>query len=191
LKSTSDIERKLQEQLLLARHVDKDRLMLADSVLNAALDGSRPLTINERAALEASPLTLRRFRQLVIDRKANLPQAAANDASWFGSPGMLRAASGTAAIEQLVTDDGYWTLDFLQQGQGWQVIIKLMPAAPFAAILLHDKTTLRVVDGAGSVILQGQLDGDGEHEAAWPFAADPAQHFQQHGASFFVMPVGS
>lgn len=188
MKPTNDIERKLQEQLLLARRVDNDRLMLADSVLLAALDGSRVLTPNERTALEGSPLTLRRFRQLVIERKA---PAAANDSSWFGSGGMLRAAAGTAALDQLLTDDGYWTLDFLRHGQGWQVIIKLAAAAPFAARLLQDRTVLRVVDGTGSVILQGPLDGDGEHEAAWPFADEPSAHFQQHGAGFCVEPVRS
>jgi hypothetical protein len=187
LKPTNDIDRKLQEQLLLARRVENDRLMLADSVLLAALDGSRPLTPNERAALEGSPLTLRRFRQLVIESKAR--PAAANDADWFGSTGLLRAASGTAALDHLLTDDGYWTLDFLPQGQGWQVIIKLAPAAPFAVRLLREHAMLRVVDGAGSVILQGQLDADGECEAAWPFGSDPAEHFQQHGAGFIVEPV--
>lgn len=187
MKPTNDIDRKLQEQLLLARRVENDRLMLADSVLLAALDGSRPLTPNERAALEASPLTLRRFRQLVIERKAR--PAAANDADWYGSAGLLRAASGTAALDHLTTDDGYWTLDFLPQGQRWQVIIRLAPSAPFAARLLNERAMLRVVDGGGSVILQGQLDADGECEAAWPFDGEPAAHFQQHGAGFAVEPV--
>ncbi len=187
MKPTDDIERRLQAQLLLARRVENDRLMLADSVLMAALDGSRVLTPNERAALEASPLTLRRFRQLAIDRKAR--PVAANDADWFGSAGLLRAAAGTAALEHLLTDDGFWTLDFLPQGQGWQVIVRLAPAAPFAARLLREHGMLRVVDGAGGVILQGRLDTDGECEAAWPFGADPAAHFQQHGAGFIVEPV--
>ncbi len=187
MKPTNDIDRKLQEQLLLARRVENDRLVLADGVLVAALDGSRVLTTKERAALEASPLTLRRFRQLAIDRKAR--PAAANDANWFGSTGLLRAASGSAALEQLLTDDGHWTLDFLPQGQSWQVIIRLAPDAPFAARLLREHGMLRVVDGAGSVILQGQLDADGECEAAWPFGGDPAAHFQQHGAGFIVEPV--
>ena len=61
LTTTSDLERKLREQLLLRRRVEGDRLMLADAVLTAALDGSRPLTANERAALAQSPLTMRRL----------------------------------------------------------------------------------------------------------------------------------
>ncbi len=191
MKLTDDIDRKLQEQLLLARRVDNDRLMLADATMLAALDGTRVLTSNERAVLEASPLTLRRFRQLAIERKANAK--AANDSEWTGSAGMLRAAAGTAALAQLLTDDGYWTLDFLPQGQGqgalWQVILKLAPEAPFAVRLLRDHALVRVVNGEGSVILQGRLDLDGEFEAAWPFDAAPSQHFQQHGASFNVEPV--
>jgi hypothetical protein len=38
-------------------------------------------------------------------------------------------------------------------------------------------------------VLQGRLDSDGECEAAWPFAAVPASHFQQSGAVFSVEPL--
>ena len=51
MKTTHGLERKLREQLLLARRVEHDRLMLADEGLEAALGGQRPLTPNERAAL--------------------------------------------------------------------------------------------------------------------------------------------
>ena len=55
----TELEARLQEQLLLARALPGDRLMLADATLLGALDGSRPLTPAERTALQASPLTLR------------------------------------------------------------------------------------------------------------------------------------
>lgn len=191
MKPTDDIDRKLQEQLLLARRVDNDRLVLADATMLAAIEGTRVLTPNEHAALAASPLTVRRFRQLAMERRAGFK--AANDTDWSGSAGMLRAAASTAALDQLLTDDGYWTLDFLAQGDGpsalWQVILKLAPEAPFAVRLLRDHALVRVVNGEGGIILQGRLDMDGEFEAAWPFDAAPAQHFQQHGASFNVEPV--
>ena len=193
LKSAQDEQdARLRERMLLARAAPGDRLMLADATLLAALDGSRVLTPNERQALAASPLTLRRFRQLSTERRAAgvkpQPQAA-NDPAWSGSSGMLRAASSAVALESLVTDDGFWTLHFLPQGAGWLVILSLSPEAPFAARLLREQGLLRVIDGGGAIVLQGRLDADGECERSWPFATAPAQHFQLYGAGFAVEPV--
>ena len=182
------LDARLRERALLARAVPDDRLMLADTTLLAALDGSRVLTPNERQALAASPLTLRRFRQLSLERRAAVVPAA-NDAQWSGSTGMRRAASTTAALEALVTDDNYWTLHFLPQDGGWQVILSLSAQAPFAARLLSEQPQLRVIDGGGAIVLQGRLDADGECERAWPFDTAPAPHFQMYGAGFAVEPV--
>jgi len=172
-----DVAKRLQERLLLGRAVPGDYLVLADATLQAALDGSRPLTAGELAALQASPLTLRRFRHLAL---ANRPAPA-----WRHSPGMLRAADSGGALDRLVTDDGWWQLHFVGTGP-WQVILKLDAAAPFAAQLLREQPLLRVTDGAGASVLTGRLDADGESEAAWPFASAPAVHFQAHGATFAV-----
>jgi hypothetical protein len=174
LKSAQDEQdARLRERMLLARAAPGDRLMLADATLLAALDGSRVLTPNERQALAASPLTLRRFRQLSLERRAGGAQSqsqpqAANDPVWSGS---------------------CWTLHFLPQGAGWQVILSLSPEAPFAARLLREQGLLRVIDGGGAIVLQGRLDADGECERSWPFAIAPAQHFQLYGAGFAVEPV--
>jgi hypothetical protein len=191
---TLPLERKLTQHLLLDRAVPGDRLMLADSTLLAALDGSRPLTRGEREALQQSPLTLRRFRRLSQQSRASAASSAANDDAWLGSSGMLRAAAGTAALQELVTDDRCWTLHFLpQQGPGaapaWQVILKLADGAPFAPRLIREQALISVVDGGGAIILQGRLDADGECEHAWPFTQAPAPHFHQCGAGFSVMPV--
>jgi hypothetical protein len=199
------LARRLQERALLTATAPDDRLMLADATLLAALDGSRVLTPNERAALAASPLTLRRFRHLSWQRqaaaqpapeltaRATAPaarQSAANDAAWNGSGGMLRAASGVAhTLDALVTDDNCWTLHFVAQDDGWQVILALSAQAPFAARLLNEQPLLRVIDGGGAIVLQGRLDADGECERAWPFSTPPAPHFQLHGGSFAVQPV--
>ena len=187
LKKTLGIDDKLRERLLLAARVEGDRLMLADAVIAAALDGSRPLTPGERAALENSPLTLRRFRQLAIDRRQ--PRPAANDESWGGSHGMLRAAATNDDLLELVSDDGHWTLHFVAQGDDWQVILQLAADAPFAPRLMREQPMLRVLDGGGAIVLQGRLDADGECESAWPFADGPALHLQQAGAGFAVEPV--
>jgi hypothetical protein len=177
----STTERRLQERLLLERRVDGDRLVLLDATLMAALDGSRPLTAAERAALQASPLTARRLRQLALERRA----AAANISAWRGSQGRLRAAS-SGAIDALRTDDGWFTLHVVADGSGWRTILQLAADAPFAPALLAARAPLRVRDGAGNTILEGRLDADGECEAAWPFAEAPSSHLQAHDAAFAV-----
>lgn len=187
VKTRQDPDRKLLERLLVSPRVAGDRLMLADSVLLAALDGSRPLTHAELAALQASPLTLRRFRQLSIERRGD--SRAANDEAWNGSAGMLRAASSGADLARLLTDDGHWSLHFVVQDDAWRLILSLDAAAPFAARLLREQPLLRVVDGGGAILLQGRLDADGELECGWPFDGEPAPHFQQFGARFAVEPV--
>jgi hypothetical protein len=184
LNETTDIDRKLQAQLLLSRRVEGDFLVLADTVLTAAIDGSRPLTANERTALEGSPLTIRRMRHLMLEGRT-----AANDDAWSGSSGMLRAASDAQALTELVTDDSYWALHFVAQDGHWQVILKLAAEAPFAARLVREQPVVRVTDGGGAIILQGRLDADGEYETAWPFDTAPAPHFQQFGAGFMVAPL--
>jgi hypothetical protein len=186
LTTTTVLDRKLRERLLLARRAEGDRLVLADPVLLAALDGSRPLTANERSALEASPVTVRRLRQLAIERRA---ASAAHGAGWSGSSGMLRAADSAAAPTGLVTDDGYWTLHFGGADGAWVVILQLAASAPFAARLMRERPLLRVLDGGGALILEGRLDTDGECEGAWPFEGAPAAHMQRFGATFTVKPL--
>ena len=173
----TNTDTRLRERLLLGSRVEGDRLMLADAVLIAALDGSRPLRPAERAALQGSPLTTRRLRTLALARRA-----AAND-TWRGSGGMLRAADSGQALLELATDDGCWRLHFLD---GARVILQLVADAPFAARLLRESPPLRVLDGAGQELLAGRLDRDGELEGAWPFEDEPAAHLQRHGAVFSV-----
>jgi hypothetical protein len=179
-------QRRLEEAALLARRVEGDRLVLGDAVLAAALDGSRPLTAGERAALQASPLTLRRLRRLALERRAQAG-VSANDADWQGSHGMLRAASSAGASAP-VSDDGWWTLHLLGQEGAWRLVLQLSAAAPFASRLLAARARLRVLDGAGQLLLEGRLDADGECEAAWPLKNPPAVHLQEQGAAFTVEP---
>ena len=180
----TQLDRKLQANALLARRADGDRLMLADAVLLQALDGSRALTHGERAALQDSPLTLRRMRHLADARRAQHSPAA-----WRGSTGLLRAADSGVQLDVLRTDDRMWRLHFVDHGGVPGVVVQLDPAAPGAAQLLAARASVAVRDGAGAVIVQGSLDADGECEGRWPFAAPPAAHFQQHGARFEVVPT--
>jgi hypothetical protein len=174
---------KLREQALLSRRVEGDALALPDDVLAACIAGTRTLTAAERALLAGSPLTIRRFRQLSIE--ARRPGAAANDADWRGSEGLLRAAASAGTLDRLSTDDGYWTLHFADG----QAILQVAADAPFAAQLLASRHPVQVRDGNGALVLEGVLDMDGECEAAWPFADQPAAHFQAAGARFSVKPV--
>jgi len=175
-------DRRLRERLLLGRAVPGDHLRLADATLLGALDGSRPLTANERAALMHSPLTLRRLRVL---SDAVRKQAGAA-AIWMRSGGLLRAAASSTTLDRLVTDDGCWALHFVPDGDGWSVILALAAEAPFAPGLMRQQPMLRVLDGAGATVLQGRLDIDGECEDGWPFDTPPARHFQLHGGMFAV-----
>lgn len=180
------LERRLREQALLSARVEGDRLVLGDAVLRAAIDGARALSMQEKAALLASPLTLRRFRALALAARRRPP--AANEPCWHGSAGLLRAAATAMALQSLQTDDGHWSLDFLPGDGGWRIVLRLDPGAPFAASLLASGVALRVCDGAGATVLRGQLDTDGECESAWPFGDDPARHFLDAGGAFTVAP---
>jgi hypothetical protein len=180
----TNLDRKLQAGALLARRVEGDGLRLADAVLLQALDGSRPLTHGERAALQTSPLTLRRMRHLADVRRTQ-------HMTWTGSAGLLRAADSGAPLDVLRTDDRMWRLHFVDQGGVPGVVVQLDLDAPGAAQLLASSATIAVRDGAGSVIVQGSLDADGECEGPWPFAASPSVHFQRHGARFDVVPIAT
>lgn len=178
----TQLDRKLQAGLLLGARVEGDRLQLADAVLRGALDGTRALTQGERSALQGSPLTLRRFRQLALARRQGVRSG------WAGSRGMLRAADSGAIFDTLHTDDRMWRLHVVDSGGKLAVILQLDPQSRGAAQVLASRVQVVVRDGAGAIVLQGCLDPDGECEGPWPFATAPAAHFQQHGARFDVMP---
>jgi hypothetical protein len=200
------MQARLQARALLGQRVEGDRLVLDDATLRAALDGSRPLRSAERDALQASPLTARRLRQLALERRAAAAGAGAgaqadaaaesglasdleSGAAWRGSRGMLRAASSGGAPAPITTDDGCWTLHLVAAGGGgWRTILQLAPDAPFAAALLAERAPLQVRDALGRILLEGRLDADGECEAPWPLAAAPAAHLQANGAVFTVTP---
>lgn len=177
--STPALDAKLQESLLLNRSREGDFLQLSDAVLRAALEGSRPLSANEATQLQASPLTLRRFRHLALELRDKQSQ-------WHASSGIVLAAASGEEDAILHSLDLYWQLQLLQNDETWQVILRLRPSAPFAAQLLHTNVPLELLDGKGQVILRGSLDADGELEAPWPYSQNPIAHFNAHGGSFHV-----
>ncbi len=180
------LAQKLDLSIILNQSRDDDRLMLEDQVLLAALDGSRPLDPDQRILLQQSPITLLRFRHLAQQARARKNGGAANDDNWQQSGGLLRAADSGALVLSLRTDDHYWSLDFVPEDNGWQLVLCLDENAPFASQLLDSEHCVRVVDGKQQVLLQGQLDADGECEARWPMPQEPVRHLQQAGAQFRV-----
>lgn len=176
--ASKKLDLKLQQSLLLWRPRQDDKLQLSDTVLRAALEGSRPLSAAQAMQLQASPITLRRFRQLSACYRRE-------QAHWRGSSGIVLAAdSATPSDAILHSLDQFWQLQLLFLEDHWQVILRMRPSAPFAAMLQQQK--VEVCDGAGQVILQGLLDQDGELEGRWPFSSAPLAHFKQAGGNFHV-----
>lgn len=157
-----------------------DGLVLDDETLRAALDDRQPLTQAQWRALMDSPLTLRRLRALSRER------VAANDAGWQESAGLRLAADSGEPLEALRTADGYWSLHFLPEGDGWLAVLKLDAAAPFAAGLYANEVTVEARIGDGVPVLGGRLDAGYEIEAPWPFAESPQERLQRAGGRFVV-----
>ncbi len=188
-----DRSQKLAQRLDLSailNHVrEDDRVMLDDHLLLAALDVSRPLSSQERELLQKSPQTLLRFRQLALQARARKSSGAANDAQWQSSMGSLAGVhpgGGGEAGSRLQSDDQYWCLQFVADEIGWQLTLALNEQAPFALQIKQSGCVLRVLDGKGAILLEGQLDIGGECEGRWPFMTEPALHLQQAGARFRI-----
>lgn len=180
----------LLDQIMFG-HKEGDWLVLDDTTLRAALDKTQALTRNEWNALMASPLTLRRLRHLVQERKSTMLQTpAANDDHWSGSQGLLLAAGSNAEIPPpIATSDEALTLLFHRGATDIRMVLKLDLDASFARGLLEHQTELVVTDGAGNVLMQGVMDENGELEAAWPFpGVTPYAYLKSTGGTFNVAP---
>ena len=177
---------------IIRRFKSDDWQVLDDQPLIAALEGTQPLSRKEWEALLDSPLTLRRMQVLEAVRRARENKTtAANDALWSGSEGLLRAAAGSAEAATLATDDGYWTLDFPRAQDGWWIVLRLDPSAPFASEFVGEgeMPEVAVVDGSGRTLLIGALDEEGKLLARWPDAEAPLKVLSGTGGGFQVLRV--
>jgi hypothetical protein len=177
---------------MIHRFKRDDWQVLDDRALIAALDGTQPLSRKEWEALLDSPLTLRRMQVLeAVRRTKEDALQAANDAFWQASPGLLRAAAGSADAATLATDDGYWTLDFPRAQDGWGIVLRLEPSAPFAGEFIgeDEMPEVAVVDGSGRTLLIGELDEEGKLLARWPDAEAPLKVLSAAGGGFQVLRV--
>ncbi len=162
-----------------------DTLVLDDASLKGAMSGSQRLKRRQWETLVQSPLTLRRLQHLAAERRLRWQQAA-NDVGWSSSGGLLLAADAGEALTSLRTEDGHWTLHFLQGPASWQIVLTLAGSAPFARTLREKQHSVMVLDAAQHILLSGVLDADGELEAPWPVVASPSEHFRATGGQFRV-----
>lgn len=196
---TSTLQDRLALHTMMQTHKPGDHLVLADPVLNAALDGSRPLRQSEWQALLGSALTLRRMQVLEAQRQARAGLAggaattlrpAANDAAWRPSHTLLRAAAG-ADLSRFTqgSDDGRWMLYALKTGADTRLVLKLQPEAEHADLWLAARPEVAVLDGEGNTLLLGALDEDGELQGPWVHEADLRTHLAAHGHGWRVERV--
>lgn len=171
----SDLDLHLQQALLTGGEREHDRLQLSDAVLQAALNGSRPLRAQELRVLKSSPLTMRRFKLLARQ---------ARQAGVFQSHGQLLAASSEADSFHLQSTDQCWQLQFFRQQQSWRMVLRLLPEAGLDWQQKVWHSLIQVCASDGSPLLRGRLDQDGELEQAWPYTEAPLSYLQQHGNGF-------
>lgn len=183
MKQTDDIKSKLMEAVLLERKAG-DQLVLDDHVLKGAIQGERPLTKSQAAQLANSPLTLMRFKHLVVEHE----QAVSG---WNGSSGILLAAAGEdKELDAIDSEDKMWSLYFLPGQAGLlEVTLKLHGNEKLLDELIESERAVEVVDAEKRVLCSGQLDDSGELTAPWKLEERPRQHFMRIGGRFVVRPV--
>lgn len=186
-------------QAFINRFKMDDWLVLADTTLNAALDGSRPLSHIELKALLDSPLTLRRMQVLEAERLAGLrdseadpiQEAAANDVRWHGSHGLLLAADSGDDDAPLLTEDGWWHLWLPPTYGGWNMVLVLDKEAPFASLFAaapgREPAEVALVDGQGRTLLRGTIEDDGELRGRWPLHEAPKAALKAAGGFEVVL----
>ena len=186
---------RLAMESLLQAHKPGDYLVLADTTLNAALGGTRPLRESEWTALLDSPLTLRRLRVLEAQRMARSQAtaeapSAANDEVWRPSQGVLRAAADLSDGNfSQSSEDGRWMLYALKTGSETRLVLKLQSQAEHADVWMAAHPEVAVVDGAGNTLLLGELDEDGEVHGPWVYSTDLRSHLAVNGHRWVVERV--
>ncbi len=175
-------ERILYETLLLQPRAN-DSLVVNDAALLAAIERRKPLSKQQAQQLAASPLTLRRFRQLCLQQK----QAAS---LWQHSEGTLMAAASEDALESLTTEDGLWRLYFMYSAEDRiSLIVKCLGDTPLIEDLWQRQCQIQVLDKQGKLLCSGILDDDAEFRGEWPMPESPRTHFQASGSVFYVRPA--
>lgn len=196
------VEQTAEEAIFLAarRPVMKpgDYLRLADVTLLEAYRGTRALRRAEREALQQSPLTQARLRQLIAGAIAaegspvltsapttaqRTPAEAANDAFWV-STAWLRAADSGGPLPELLTDDRVWALTVTANAEAGKanLCLRLLDiGAPWAEVVLGGSRAVELRDVTGAVLLRGVLDREGELAGPWPLEIPFEEHIRLVG----------
>jgi hypothetical protein len=192
---TTSIQDRLAMEALLRDHKPGDYLVLADAILNSALDGTRPLRQSEWEALLDSPLTLGRMRVLEARRQgASKPAAvtmqASNDDVLRPSHWVLRAAADVSdgSFSQS-SEDGSWMLYAETTGSKTELVLKLQAQSEHADKWMAKRPTVQVLDGAGNELLTGELDKHGEVRGPFMYGTDLRSHLAAHGHRMNVKEV--
>jgi len=74
-------------------------------------------------------------------------------------------------------DRRFWSLVFLLDDGGYQMILKLNQQAPFFQEMICCDRRIVLRDGTGQVLIEGVLDEDGELEVSWTLPVNPYNHF--------------
>jgi len=178
--------RELAVDCLLNLDKAGDYQVLANEVLVDAIDGKQPLNQREYEALLDSPMTLRRLQFLAALRSHSRLQETV-EPELADSYCFLMAADSGEAAPTLTTQDGYWQLVFLAEGQdGYRMVLRLDPSAPLAEELVDQAIELVVTNGRGTVLLRGILNDDFELDGSWPLSSAPYPALMEAGGSFAV-----
>ena len=176
-----------------------DRQMLSDATLLAALQGHQRLLPAQRQALLTSPLTLCRLRYLEGRRLAAVGEGGASSTSspgqalarWERSACELLAATTEVQDVSLYSPDGLWALHALTTGTVTRILLQLRPEDEGRGLNATARPQpgdeVAVLDGAGTTLLMGRLDDDGELEAPWIRALDLRSHLSRYGRLWSVV----
>lgn len=180
-----------------------DYLRLSDDTLLLAHRKQRALTPAEREALTDSPLTQARFKMLVrAEQTAGLEQLAtavaqvapsvysmaaalaANDADYWTSSALLRAADSGGPLDELLSDDRVWALTVTPATaeHGAFISLRLLdPEAPCAIAVLENKQLVSLRDAEGRKLLEGALNREGVLRGDWALEMPPDEHLRRVG----------
>lgn len=178
---------RFQNEALIQNATPRDGLAVPAERIRAVVMGGSEFSGDEALQLLDCRNSLRLFQRFLQQQ-----QRARKRLGWGGSHALLRAAAGDdEAMPALDTEDGLCTLRFLQDAEGWRMVLSGgdLKARIDAGAEEGIKPRLQVFDQDGHVLLEGELDDYAELEGRWPFSVPPRKYFETAGHAIHVVPV--
>lgn len=170
---------------LIREATQRDDFAVAPDTLRAVAFGVKKFTPDETRRLLDCKGSLKLFQKLLYQQKR-----AQQSLHWSGSHALLRAAAGgDEAMPPLDTEDGLCTLRFLEDADGWRMVLSGGDLAEKLAATESTPPRLQVFDQDGHVLLEGALDDYAELEGRWPFSVPPRKYFETAGHAIHVVPL--